>query len=307
MLPNVDEGASQGADALAIEIPSFVVGKSYSRRKEITGKFGGSAQSGIAPSRQSPAIFLFTGNGEQHGYNDAFDEFGCLRYVGEGQLGNMTMTRGNFAIASHAEEGRALHAFEMTGKGKPCVYKGEFTYGSHSIHREPDKKGQERDVIVFRLIPVSNALQGELDAPAYKNSQPDATALAADDLSKLRGAAIAACHPVGAISDPKETVRIAYQRSTQVKRYVLARAQGHCELCEEPAPFKRKSDGTPYLEPHHINRLSDGGLDHPKYVGAICPTCHRLIHFGVDGQLRNDELRGRIAAKETELGGKDSL
>ena len=305
MLPNVDEGAALAADALPIEIPSFVVGKSYSRREEITGKFGGSAQSGIAPSRQAPAIFLFTGN---DGYDDAFDEFGCLRYVGEGQLGNMTMTRGNLAIGSHAEDGRALHVFEMTGKGKPCVYKGEFTYGSHSIRREPDKTEQERDVIVFRLIPVSNTLQGELDAPINENSQAsEATALAAVDLPKLREAAIAACHPVGAISDPKETVRIAYQRSAQVKRYVLARAQGHCELCEKPAPFNRKSDGSPYLEPHHINRLSDGGLDHPKYVGAICPTCHRLIHFGVNGRQRNNELRGRIAAKEAKLGGEDSL
>lgn len=302
MLPNTDEDTSQRTVALPTEIPNFIVGKSYSRREEITGKFGGSGQNGIAKSLRSPAIFLFTGNGAQHGYNDAFDEFGCLRYVGEGQLGDMTMTRGNLAIASHAEEGRALHVFEMTGKGKPCVYKGEFTYGSHSIHREPDKTGQERDVIVFRLIPVSHALQEEPDGTSDEdgNLSADANA-AAGNLSKLREAAIVACRPVGPISDPKETMRIAYRRSAQVKRYVLARAQGHCELCGEPAPFNRKSDGTPYLEPHHINRVSDGGLDHPQYVGAICPTCHRLIHFGVNGRNRNEELRARIEAKEAAL------
>lgn len=302
MLPNTDEDARQRATALPTELPNFVVGKAYSRREEITGRFGGSAQSGIAPSLRSPAIFLFTGNGEQHGYNDSFDELGCLRYVGEGQLGNMTMTRGNLAIASHAEDGRALHVFEMTGKGRPCVYKGEFTYGSHSIRREPDKTGQERDVIVFRLIPVPNTPNDELGSSPDDGDQPSVAAdAAAGNLSRLREAAIAACRPVGAISDPKETVRLAYQRSAQVKRYVLARAQGHCELCEEPAPFNRKSDGTPYLEPHHVNRVSDGGLDHPKYVGAICPTCHRLIHFGVNGRNRNEELKARIEAKEAAL------
>ena len=308
MLPDVDEGAAPAADPLPTEIPSFVVGKSYSRREEITGKFGGSAQSGIAPSRQSPAIFLFFGNGAQHGYHDAFDELGYLSYVGEGQLGDMKMTKGNLAVASHAKDGRALHVFEMKGKGKPCEYKGEYSCDSHTIKRGLDRNGSERNVIVFRLIPVSSTLRRELDdMPDASDDSATTDEAGQADFSKLREAAIAACQPGAPIPDPKETVRIAYQRSAQVKRYVLARAQGHCELCEKPAPFNRKSDGSPYLEPHHINRVSDGGLDHPKYVGAICPTCHRLIHFGVNGQQRNDELRGRIAAKEAELGGDDSL
>jgi hypothetical protein len=25
------------------------------------------------------------------------------------------------------------------------------------------------------------------------------------------------------------------------------------------------------------------GADHPKWRGAVCPTCHRNIHHGVDG------------------------
>ena len=299
--------AQSGAPVAAI--PEFVVGQSYNRRREITGKFGGNGQSGIAPSRQSPAVFLFTGgSGEQYGYVDTFDDSGCLSYVGEGQTGDMTMTSGNLAIATHAQDGRALHVFQTTGKGKPCVYKGEFVYGSRSIQPGYDKNKDKRDLIVFFLIPVMNTLRDELDNTIAEDDQLTAEHGANTNvLPKLREAAIAACKPGDTVADPKQSVRIAYQRSGQVKRYVLARANGHCELCEEPAPFNRKSNGTPYLEPHHINRLSDGGLDHPKYVGAICPTCHRLIHFGVNGQQRNDELRGRIAAKEAELGGEDSL
>jgi len=53
------------------EIPTFVVGQRYSRSKEITGKYGGSGQSGIAPSRRVPAIFIFTGEaGAAFGYED---------------------------------------------------------------------------------------------------------------------------------------------------------------------------------------------------------------------------------------------
>ncbi|CAG2146923.1 hypothetical protein [Ralstonia mannitolilytica] len=78
MLPSNDQETVQPKAATATEIPEFVIGKAYNRKKEITGKFGGSGQSGIAPSRQSPAIFLFTGTGGQHGYTDEFDAFGYV-------------------------------------------------------------------------------------------------------------------------------------------------------------------------------------------------------------------------------------
>ena len=90
---------------------------------------------------------------------------------------------------------------------------------------------------------------------------------------------------------PKEGRRKYYQRSEVVKAYVLA----VCEACKEPAPFKRV-DGTPYLERHHTRRLSDGGPDHPRYVGAICPTCHRRIHHGDGGTTLNAALSAGLAA-----------
>ena len=298
MLPSNDQDTVRPAAATATEIPEFVIGKYYSRAKEITGKFGGSGRNGIAPSRRSPAIFLFTGTGEQHGYNDRLG-FDYLDYVGEGQVDDMQMTKGNRAIASHVKDGRALHVFQMMGKGKPCKYLGEFACASESRDRGVDRNGKMRSVIVFQLIPVSHTLHCELEDPEDLD-EDDSTATQGKpaDLPGLREAAIAACHPGGPNSDPKESVRLAYGRSNCIKRYVLARAQGHCELCDAPAPFNRKRNRTPYLEPHHINRLSDGGLDHPMYVGAICPTCHRLIHYGENGHHRNDELRARIAAKE---------
>lgn len=287
------------------ELPQFQIGKSYRRQEEITGKFGGSRQSGIAPSKITPAIFLFTGDtGEQYGYTDHFNESGDLFYTGEGQLGDMTMTRGNRAIAEHAITGRALHVFEALGKGKPCIYKGEFFYESHSIERGLDRANKERNVIVFRLAPVNKTLQPELygatEVEEDAGNEPVAHTVEID-IAMLRNAAIAACLPHQTNLDVKETTRAVYQRSAQVKRYVLARAAGRCELCRQPAPFMRKSDGTPYLEPHHINRVSDGGLDHPMYVGAVCPTCHRLIHFGVDGHRRNEELRANVVAAEASV------
>ena len=60
----------------------------------------------------------------------------------------------------------------------------------------------------------------------------------------------------------------------------LAMADGRCEKCGSPAPFIRKSDGTPYLEVHHIKPLAEGGFDDLENTIALCPNCHRELHLG---------------------------
>lgn len=72
----------------------------------------------------------------------------------------------------------------------------------------------------------------------------------------------------------------AYKRNPDIVAEALARANGHCESCRLPAPFRRASDGSPYLEVHHRISLSDGGEDTLENVIAICPNCHRAIHHG---------------------------
>ena len=71
-----------------------------------------------------------------------------------------------------------------------------------------------------------------------------------------------------------------FLRSPYVISAVLARANGVCESCHAPAPFVRLSDGTPYLEVHHCERLADGGDDTVSNAIALCPNCHRKAHYG---------------------------
>ncbi|MFC1652495.1 HNH endonuclease [Planctomycetota bacterium] len=37
-----------------------------------------------------------------------------------------------------------------------------------------------------------------------------------------------------------------------------------------------------FLEVHHLFRLADDGPDIPDNVAAICPNCHRELHYGAD-------------------------
>ena len=85
-------------------------------------------------------------------------------------------------------------------------------------------------------------------------------------------------------SDKKPKVctfdRSEFIRNPDVIAEVLFRANGKCEKCRKEAPFIRKSNGTPYLEVHHLKHLADGGDDSVENAIAVCPNCHREYHFG---------------------------
>ena len=71
-----------------------------------------------------------------------------------------------------------------------------------------------------------------------------------------------------------------FVRNPDVVAEVLFRAKGICERCTSPAPFARRSDRSPYLEVHHQTPLADGGQDRVENAIALCPNCHRELHYG---------------------------
>lgn len=272
--------------------PTFQIGLDYSRRQDIHEKFGGNRQSGIAASSLVPAIFLFTGeSGLKFGYRDSPDASDYCDYTGEGQVGDMSFTAGNRAVLDHVKDGKALHLFKSLGKGKLCTYQGEFSLAGFSWDQGLDRLGNLRRIIVFHLTRVPAALELKQSSESLPPIQ--ATPLTLESARRL--AIEASVAPEGV--DGVLAIRSVYQRSERVRRYALMRAKGVCEACLEPAPFSRP-DGDPYLEVHHTQRVSDGGIDHPRNVAAVCPTCHRRIHFGSDGDRLNESLAKRI--RETE-------
>ncbi|WP_318492712.1 HNH endonuclease [Photobacterium leiognathi] len=85
---------------------------------------------------------------------------------------------------------------------------------------------------------------------------------------------------VGVLLPEKETVSVTlYKRDSLVVAETLRLANGYCELCELKSPFKTKS-GRDYLEVHHVIPLSKQGSDTVSNTVALCPNCHRMLHFG---------------------------
>ena len=76
----------------------------------------------------------------------------------------------------------------------------------------------------------------------------------------------------------KSKTTIVRERSPEVKAWVLMNSKYVCECCRKDAPFKRV-DGTPYLEVHHVVTLADNGPDTPENAVAVCPDCHRALHY----------------------------
>lgn len=257
----------------------FQMGESY-RRKAIHDKYGGIRYSGIAPCADYPYVFLFTGEvGKKYGYKDEFRPDGSFIYTGEGPEGDMEFKAGNKAIRDHNEDGRELHLFEI-GDGGYVTYLGQYECVDWFREQLPDKKGDLRSAIRFKLEPVGGI------TTALENHPEE---LSEDELYEL---AKEATERAAATT----TSQTSYNRSEVVRQFALREADGECGGCGDPAPFVDE-DGEPFLEVHHLYRRSDGGLDDPDNVIALCPNCHRRVHYGNDGAEFNEELIEKVRQK----------
>lgn len=268
----------------------FVQGQIYLRR-DLHDLYAGQQQGGISTPSEHDFIMLFTGEqGEQYGYHDGWTEDGLFLYTGEGQTGDMAFTRGNRAVLNHAENGKDIHLFEYIGRGR-VRYISQMICSGYQEREGPDRESNLRKVIVFELSPISAFEEEQLEPTIAEEDLWDLS------LNVLRKRALQAPTRV---REPAQRRQFTHYRSAAIRTYVLKRAQGSCEGCRSPAPFISEN-GRPYLEPHHIRRLSDGGPDHPNWVVALCPNCHRRTHYGKDKMAFNQELERIIRDKEIRL------
>jgi hypothetical protein len=86
---------------------------------------------------------------------------------------------------------------------------------------------------------------------------------------------------------------MAFLRDPRVKAFVLKRAGGRCEACDKVAPFKTLL-GMDYLEVHHMRTLAAGGSDRVQNAIALCPNCHRALHYSSDATERAGRIYERI-------------
>lgn len=100
--------------------------------------------------------------------------------------------------------------------------------------------------------------------------------------------------PLG-VQSPSSKKSFIHQisRDPTVKAWLLRQSQGRCEACDQPAPFNTEA-GIPYLEVHHVIRLADRGPDTPSNAVAVCPNCHKALHYSEEREYIVQSLYKRI-------------
>ena len=279
----------------------FEIGEIYNRRSDIHGIYKGQQYGGIATPAEHPYIFIFTGDaGGEYGYIDDFDPNGTFKYTGEGQEGDMKMTKGNLAIHDHQINNKEILLFESTSRGF-VRFLGYCNYIFHHIEERPDRNGELRDAIVFHLDIANNQ---NIDIAQTLTSKAVEAPKAVYITKPNKGKSLRQLREIAVSSTPthvstQEKIQSIQNRSTAKKKKKKKRANGVCEGCNEIAPFETKSG--PYLEVHHLTRLADGGADLPQNVITLCPTCHRKAHYSLNHLEFNNQLINKVAAIEAEF------
>ena len=94
--------------------------------------------------------------------------------------------------------------------------------------------------------------------------------------------------PIPKPQKPQGTLKTyTYSRNKRVACNALQHANYQCEINSNHVTFIRKSNGTPYVEPHHLVPMAfqddfDVSLDREQNIVTLCSNCHRKIHYGLD-------------------------
>jgi 5-methylcytosine-specific restriction enzyme A len=194
----------------------FERGRTYHRRRDIHGKYGGQQQGGIITPARFPVVIAITGEeGAQHGYADRLRDDGTFEYFGEGQVGDMQLVRGNLAIETHAAAGKSLLLFGKMPDG--LRYEGEWICERRVSRTAPDRNRSPREAFVFELRPLDAVNEVVEQMPSGQGHA----------LAELRERAISSAEfDVGRT----EGVRTIYERSRDVRAYVLARQTGSARV-----------------------------------------------------------------------------
>ena len=199
-----------------------------------------------------------------------------FHYTGMGLTGEQSLSfHQNKTLVESKESGVNLYLFEVFQEGH-YVYIGEVELADGPYRsRQPDSEKTIRDVYIFPL-----KLKGRKRPPLLKKELLETK----EEIIRKKAHKL----PLAELEfqakysfkegGKREVVSEVYERDQIVSEYTKRKADGICQLCNQPAPF-RNLDGEPYLETHHIDWLSKDGKDLIENTVALCPNCHRKMHI----------------------------
>lgn len=245
--------------------------------------------SGIRSNREEKIIGCVTSH--EGIYEDEWLDERTLLYTGEGKKGDQTpSSSGNkdLIIAANNKEWRVF-LFEKIKPNK-YYYRGEVDVDPVIKQKQNvlDEEFKPRSVIQFTLT-----LKGDIAGLTY--TEDDSLIIESNKkktVDKLKPEII---HQIAKSKEEDSKCKYVnvkqYNRDQAVAKDTKNRANGICDLCDQPAPFETKEG--PYLESHHLIWISKGGPDNIYNTVALCPNCHRRVHALEDKKDFN-KLKNKI-------------
>ena len=242
------------------------------KNAELARRFACSNMGGMRRSHKTNSLVLISDPSKGF-YTDTWHGH-IFHYTGMGKSGDQSLDHAqNRTLADLPTNGVNAYLFE--------VYEpGHYTFiGRVELDDDPyqtdqaDSDGNPRRVWAFPLRLTEGQTRhqptNEQLAVIESTQQQRARKLSNRNLARL---AQRPNRPAG----PRTATTTVYHRDPYVAEYAKRRANGRCQLCNQPAPFT--VGGEPFLESHHIVWLSHGGPDTITNTVALCPNCHRRMH-----------------------------
>lgn len=283
----------------------FIQAQLYERDELLSFIGSNQQQSGILWNKEGSDTIIITTGGrhtKRVSYSDSQLEDGSWIYTGQGEKGDQNPYNFANSLLTNLDKKillfttREPNAQEVRERGhhkKQYQYEGLFKVVDWKIQTQLEGKRKGDKLVKYILKPIENNELGEENLPIQDPLEN--ITLETSDFYDLRKKALS---NVNKTSKATTIILTEYKnRSLEIKKYALLRADGRCENCEKEAPFVNLNE-IPFLEVHHIFSLADEGPDHPLNVAAICPNCHKEAHYGKNKDKIKEELSLKISTKE---------
>lgn len=249
---------------------TLIIGHKYTNQ-QLYETYGCGNSGGMRRAKKTNSLIIISSHVASI-YEDRWDG-DVLLYTGMGLNGDQSLdSNQNKTLNESPVNGVQVYLFEQF-KVNEYIYLGpvELTSSPYTEEQQ-DKNGQLRTVYIFplKLKEGKRHIDQDTFQTWQKNTQKQAKKLSIDELKNRASKS----NPQS--SEYQTTVK-QYVRNEYVVEYAKRLANGVCQLCDQPAPF-RDQKGMPYLETHHIVWLARGGEDTISNTVALCPNCHKRIH-----------------------------
>ena len=229
-----------------------------------------------------------------------------LYYTGMGLTGDQVLEGNqNKTLYESIENGIKVYLFEVFTPGV-YTFIGQVALAAEPFQTdEEDQEGNLRKVWKFplKVVGTSYTIPEKTLAETYNKKEKLAKKLDINELKKRAALASKSTKDLKyrAVKENNEErsnartiTSTTYDRNPYISEYVKRLANGICQLCEKEAPFK-DTKGELFLETHHVDWLSEGGDDTIENCAALCPNCHRKMHYLI---LAEDVKKLKIVAKK---------